>query len=142
MFLKLPFAVSFSVLYIYIYIWRDMPKVLGSNPGECLIFYLFRCVLSFSATLAKRRKVQFRLGFAINTATLNLITACEYPHNTMLYISMYIYIYIYIYIYQANYENFICFIVAFLSGAMSYIYIYMYDIAPLRKATMKQMKFS
>ena len=43
---------------------RDMPKDLGSNPGECHIFYLFRCVLSFSATLAKRWKVQFRLGLA------------------------------------------------------------------------------
>ena len=29
-----------------------MPKDLGSNPSECHIFYLFRCVLSFSATLA------------------------------------------------------------------------------------------
>ena len=55
--------------------WRDMPKVLGSNPGECHIFYLFRCVLSISATLAKRWKVQFRLGLAINSTTLILITA-------------------------------------------------------------------
>ena len=54
---------------------RDKPKVLGSNPGECHIFYLFRCVLSFSATLAKRWKVQFRLGLAINSTTLILITA-------------------------------------------------------------------
>ena len=37
---------------------------LGSNPSECHIFYLFRCVPSFSATLAKRWKVQLRLGFA------------------------------------------------------------------------------
>ena len=62
-------------IYIYIYIYaykdmiqvlptdtvaqlvgrrRDMPKDLGSNPSESHIFYLFRCVLSFSATLAKR----------------------------------------------------------------------------------------
>ena len=41
---------------------RDMPKDLGSNHSECHIFYLFRCVFSFSATLAKRWKVQFRLG--------------------------------------------------------------------------------
>ena len=27
-------------------------------------FYLFRCALSFSATLSKRWEVQFRLGFA------------------------------------------------------------------------------
>ena len=54
---------------------RDKPKVLGSNPGECHIFYLFRCVLSFSATLAKRWKVQFRLGLAINSTTLILLTA-------------------------------------------------------------------
>ena len=37
--------------------WRDMPKFLGLNPSECHIFNLFRCVLSFSATLAKRWKV-------------------------------------------------------------------------------------
>ena len=49
---------------------RDMPKDLVSNPSECHIFNLFRCVLSFSATLAKRWKVQFRLGLAI---TLNNI---------------------------------------------------------------------
>ena len=47
-----------------------MPKDMGSNPSECHIFYLFRCVLSFSATLAKRWKVQFRLGLA---KTLNNI---------------------------------------------------------------------
>ena len=54
---------------------RDKSKVLGSNPGECHIYNLFRCVLFFSATLAKRWKVQFRLGLAINSATLILITA-------------------------------------------------------------------
>ena len=32
-------------------------KDLGSNPSECHIFNLFRYVLSFSATLAKRWKV-------------------------------------------------------------------------------------
>ena len=53
---------------------RDMPKFLDSNPSECHIFNLFRCVLSFSATLAKRWKVQFRLGLAINSTTLILIT--------------------------------------------------------------------
>ena len=40
----------------------DMPKDLGSNPRECHIFNLSRCVLSFYATLAKRWKIQFRLG--------------------------------------------------------------------------------
>ena len=54
---------------------RDKSKVLGSNPGECHIFYLFRFVLSFSATLAKRWKAQFRLGLAINSTTLILKTA-------------------------------------------------------------------
>ena len=54
--------------------WRDKPKVLGSNPGECHSFYLFRCVLSFSATLAIHWKVQFRLGLSINSTTLFLIT--------------------------------------------------------------------
>ena len=44
----------------------DMPKDLGSNPSERHIVNLFRCVLSFSATLAKRWKVQFRLGLAKN----------------------------------------------------------------------------
>ena len=63
---------------------RDKSKVLGSNPGECHIFYLFRCVLSFSATLAMRWKVQFRLGLAINSITLILITAYQYPRNTIL----------------------------------------------------------
>ena len=60
---------------IYIYIYIIYIKVLGSNPSECHIFNLFRCVLSFSATLAKRWKVQFRLGLAINSTTLILITA-------------------------------------------------------------------
>ena len=54
---------------------RDKSKDLGSNPSECHVFYLFRCVLSFSATLTKRWKVQFRLGLAINSTTLILITA-------------------------------------------------------------------
>ena len=54
-------------MFIYMYIYdtvaqwvehrRDMPKDLGSNPSECHIINLFRCVLSFSATLAKRWKV-------------------------------------------------------------------------------------
>ena len=63
-----------------------LPKVLGSSLGECHIINLFRCVLSFSATLAKRWKVQFRLGLAINSTTLILITAYKYPNNTILYI--------------------------------------------------------
>ena len=68
--------ILFEYIYIYIYLYniqvlptdtvgqlverrRDMPKDLGWNPSECHIFYLFRCVLSFSAILAKRLKVQF-----------------------------------------------------------------------------------
>ena len=76
-------------MYIYIYLCNvcvniyiatlvvtlSPTKDLGSNHGECHILNLFRCVLSFSATLAKRWKVQFRLGLAINSTTLILITA-------------------------------------------------------------------
>ena len=47
---------------------RNVPKDLGSNPSECHIIIFFRCVLSFSATLAKRLKVQFRLGLAKNSS--------------------------------------------------------------------------
>ena len=58
-----------------------MPKNLGSNPRERHIVHLFRCVLSFSATLAKRWKVQFRLGLA-NTSTFFIqIPAYKYPKN-------------------------------------------------------------
>ena len=60
------------------------------SPSVCHVFYLLRCVLSFSATLAKRWKVQFRLGLAINSTTLILITAYQYPNNTILYIYIYI----------------------------------------------------
>ena len=56
---------------------RDVLKDLGSNPGECHIFTLFRCVLSFSATLAKRWKVHYRLGIAKNSMLIE-ITAYKY----------------------------------------------------------------
>ena len=36
---------------------------LGSYPSECHIFIFILCDLSFSATLAKNLKTQFRLGF-------------------------------------------------------------------------------
>ena len=69
-------------MYIYIYTvaqWvehrRDMPMDLGSNPSECLIFYLFPWVISFSATMAKRWKVQFRLGLVKNSKMFIQITA-------------------------------------------------------------------
>ena len=58
-----------------------MPKDLGSNPSECHVFNLFRCVLSFSATLAKRWKVQFRLRLAKNSTMLIQITAYKYQKN-------------------------------------------------------------
>ena len=58
-----------------------MPKDLGSNPSERHIVNLFRCVLSFSATLAKRWKVQFRLGLAKNSTMLIEITAYKYQKN-------------------------------------------------------------
>ena len=61
-----------------------MSKDLGSNPSECHIFYLFRCVLSFSATLAKRRKVQFRLGLAINLKNIDSINGIQISKNTIL----------------------------------------------------------
>ena len=58
-----------------------MPKDLGSNPSERYIVNLFRCVLYFSATLAKRWKVQFRLGLAKNSTMLIHITAYKYQKN-------------------------------------------------------------
>ena len=58
-----------------------MPKDLGSNPSELHIVNLFRCVLYFSATLAKRWKVQFRLGLAKNSTMLIHITAYKYQKN-------------------------------------------------------------
>ena len=74
--------------------WRDMPKDLCSNPGVCHVFNLFRCVLSFSATLAKRWKAQFRLGLAKTLKSF-------YSNNGILisqkeYYATYMYIYIYI----------------------------------------------
>ena len=59
----------------------DMPKDLGSNPSERHIVNLFRCVLSFSATLAKRWKVQFRLWLANNSTILIQLTAYKYQKN-------------------------------------------------------------
>ena len=59
----------------------DMPKDQGSNPSERHIVNLFRCVLYFSATLAKRWKVQFRLGLAKNSTMLIHITAYKYKKN-------------------------------------------------------------
>ena len=83
-----------------------LPKDLGSNPSECHIFYLFRCVLSFSATLAKRWRVKFRLGLAIKLNNIDSNNGILISKNTILYIYIYmytiyicIYIYIYIYIY-------------------------------------------
>ena len=58
-----------------------MLKDLGSNPSERHIVNLFRCILSFSATLAKRWKVQFRLGLANNSTMLIQITAYKYQKN-------------------------------------------------------------
>ena len=59
-------------------------------------------------------KVQFRLGLAINSTTLILITA--YQHPKILY---YIYIYIYIYIVKQ-------FLLLFKYTIYIYIYIYKY----------------
>ena len=39
---------------------------LGSNPSECQIFYLFRCVCSFSAALAKHWKDNYDRGLHNN----------------------------------------------------------------------------
>ena len=58
-----------------------MTKDLGSNPSERHIVNLFRCVLSFSATLAKRWKAQFRLVLAKNSTMLIHITAYKYQKN-------------------------------------------------------------
>ena len=57
-----------------------MLKDLGSNTSECH-FYLFRCVLSFSATLAKRWNAQFRLVLAKNSTMLIQITTYKYQKN-------------------------------------------------------------
>ena len=82
-----------TAIYIHRYIYRrNKPKVLGSNPSECHIFYLFRCALSFSATLAKCWKVQFRLGLAMDSTTLILLTVYLYQKNIILYIYIYTYI--------------------------------------------------
>ena len=52
-FLKLPFAISFSVFILYIYIYSVIHNNsigtrkagdLGSSPSECQLFHLFRCV--------------------------------------------------------------------------------------------------
>ena len=61
-----------------------MPKDLGSNPSECHIINLFRCVLSFSATLAKRWKVQFRLELAIKLSNFDSINGIQISKNTIL----------------------------------------------------------
>ena len=57
-----------------------MLKDLGSNTNECH-FYLFRCVLSLSATLAKRWNAQFRLVLAKNSTMLIQITTYKYQKN-------------------------------------------------------------
>ena len=57
---------------------------LGSNPSECHIINLFRCVLSFSATLAKRWKVQFRLGLAIKLKNIDSNYGKQISKNTIL----------------------------------------------------------
>ena len=62
----------------------NMPKDLGSNPSERHIVNLFRCVLYFSATLAKRWNAQFRLWLANTSTILIQITAYKYQKITML----------------------------------------------------------
>ena len=57
---------------------------LGSNPSECHIFYLFRCVLSFSAALAKRWKVQFRLMLAVKLNNIDSNNGKQISQNTIL----------------------------------------------------------
>ena len=58
-----------------------MLKDLGSNPSERHIVNLFPCVLYYSATLAKRWKVQFRLWLANNSTILIQLTAYKYQKN-------------------------------------------------------------
>ena len=58
-----------------------MPQDLGSNPSERHIVNLFRCILSFSATLEKRWNAQFRLWLANNSTILIQITAYKYQKN-------------------------------------------------------------
>ena len=58
-----------------------MQNDLGSNPSERHIVNLFRCVLYYSATLAKRWKVQFRLWLANNSTILIQLTAYKHQKN-------------------------------------------------------------
>ena len=58
-----------------------MLKDLGSNPSERHIVDLFSCVLYYSATLAKRWKVQFRLWLANKSTILIQLTAYKYQKN-------------------------------------------------------------
>ena len=57
---------------------RDKPKVLGSNPSECHIFNMFRCVLS---SLLPSRSVE-RSNF--DNDLHNLITLNQRRHKIII----------------------------------------------------------
>ena len=76
---------------------------LGSNPGECQIFHLFRCVLSSLLPLRSVGRSNFDKGLH------NLITLTQKRHKltieVLYYIYIYIYIYVYIYIFKVRFEK-------------------------------------
>ena len=96
----------------------SLPKDLGSNPSECHIFNLFRCVLSFFATMAMRWKVQFRLGLA---KTLNNIDS-----NNGIQISQKNNIYIYIVLFFSFFFFFFLHVYIYIYKNCCTIYIYIY----------------
>ena len=59
-------------------------KDLGSNPGECLIFYLFRCVLSSLLPLQNVGRSKFDEGLH------SLITLIQKRHKLMMLLDIYI----------------------------------------------------
>ena len=69
---------------IYVYIYRcNKPRTWVQILASVTFFYLFCCALSFSATLAKHWKVQFRLGYAKNSTMLIQIMTYKYTLNTL-----------------------------------------------------------
>ena len=81
-------GVMLLLLTIYIYIAED----LGSNPSECHIFHLFRCVLSSLLPLRSVGRSNFDKGLH------NLITLIKKRHKIIIEMKLLYYIYIHIYV--------------------------------------------
>ena len=62
---------------------------LGSNPSDCQIFYLFRCVLSSLLPLRSVGRSNFDKGLH------NLITLIQKRHKIMIEMKLLCYMYIY-----------------------------------------------